>query len=298
MNTLRPVVTLHQVQRLDRRDRPTAFSQPLAKIRALLDEPQFGNVRCGVFLDTAQILSTTLEVIRIEVAWAQGLDRDAAAGGAEFYDPLEQQILAGRRQVGQQPLGGPRGGRRRIKPRLAQGCRPIGPQINRHSLISARRLSAPRSQHVGLERQYPRLVDLVDGAARDPRQPPGTGVQTRGQNHGLVDTVGAGGDEVLVEPFGAHRGVVLDHRQSRADYRGIPAALDGGVDERFRIPVGEQRAIAIGFSGPRHGHAQRRRADALGDVPAVVVGSHHDQCPFCFWGSTECGDYAVRQNPG
>jgi len=71
-----------------------------------------------------------------------------------------------------------------------------------------------------------------------------------------VDTVGAGGDEVLVEPFGAHSGVVLDHRQSRADCRGIPAALDGGVDERLRIPVGEQRAIAIGFSGPRHGHAQ------------------------------------------
>src|SRR5258708_2982369 len=88
-------------------------------------------------------------------------------------------------------------------------------------------LSATRVQHVSLERQYLRLVDLVDSAARDPRQPPGAGVQTRGQNHGLIDTVGAGGDEVLVEPFGAH----------------------SGVDERLRIPVGEQRAIAIGFSG-------------------------------------------------
>jgi hypothetical protein len=57
----RPVVTLHQVHRLDRRDRPTAFSQPVAKIRALLDEPQIRNVRRGVFLDTAQIMTTTLD---------------------------------------------------------------------------------------------------------------------------------------------------------------------------------------------------------------------------------------------
>jgi len=93
----RPVVTLHQVQRLDRRDRPTAFSQPVAKIRALLDEPtdQECPVRC--LLGHRADIDDDARGIRVEEARARGLDRDAAAGGAEFYDPLEQQILAGRR---------------------------------------------------------------------------------------------------------------------------------------------------------------------------------------------------------
>ena len=39
--------------------------------------------------------------------------------------------------------------------------------------------------------------------------------------------------------------------------------------------VGEEGTVAIGFSGARHRHTKRRLADALGDVPAVVVSPRH-----------------------
>src|SRR5271166_4884447 len=134
----------------------------------------------------------------------------------------------------------------------------------------------PRGQRVSLEGQHLWLVDLICDGAVDPWKPPDPGVQARGQNHGLLDAVGAGVDEVFVEPLGARRGVAPEERQSFGRPRGVPAALGCRVDEELRIAVGEQGAFAIGFSGAHHGHTERRRADALGDVPAVVVGACHN----------------------
>ena len=51
--SVRPVVAFHQLQRLDRGDRPAAFGQPLGQVGALFDEPQIISVRGRVLLDAA-----------------------------------------------------------------------------------------------------------------------------------------------------------------------------------------------------------------------------------------------------
>ena len=107
----RPVVAPQHSRRLDCRDRPVAAGQPLSKISALFGEQELRDVQPAL----AQELSTSLEVVRVEGARVQHFCGDPTAGGAELQNPVEQNILAGGRQVGQQSLGGPRGGNRRIE---------------------------------------------------------------------------------------------------------------------------------------------------------------------------------------
>jgi len=50
--------------------------------------------------------------------------------------------------------------------------------------------------------------------------------------------------------------------------------MPDAVEEQPRERVADQRMAALGVGRARRGHTQRRGAHALGDFPAVVIGSH------------------------
>src|ERR1700745_1672623 len=54
----------------------------------------------------------------------------------------------------------------------------------------------------------------------------------------------------------------------------VPLPVADGVEEHPRERIADQRIVALGFRRTRRRHAERRRAHAFGDLPAVVIGSH------------------------
>ncbi|PQM46396.1 hypothetical protein C1Y40_03428 [Mycobacterium talmoniae] len=173
-----------------------------------------------------------------------------------------------------------------VKPAVLQGLWPVLTQIHRHRNQVRGGVGALTPQCGGLEVQHFGLVQLVDRGAIRPRQPPGPGIQTGCQDHDLPHPGLGGGKKHLIEEHRAHRHEV-DHGLRLGPHLGVdvvgqrrrdvdaPDALAGGVEERPRERVTDQRVFALGLRGTGGGHAQRRRAHAFGDVPGVVIGSRH-----------------------
>ena len=215
---------------------------------------------------------------------AECLDRDPAARGAVRRDEIEEPILGLGRQVWQQPLGQPCGRLRGVEPGVGQRRGPVVAKVDGDRNPPRLRLRSMCVQRRGLVLQHLGLVDLEHCGARGPLQSVGARVQSGRQDHHLADARPHHGTEVVVEVVGAHRLVVAGHLVQRTELVvvGEPVRITAGhlgpsrsgrSDEEIGELVADQRVVARRLDGTGGGHAQRGRADAFGDVPAVAVGT-------------------------
>ena len=135
---------------------------------------------------------------------------------------------------------------------------------------------------IAFELEDLRLVQFEDGGVVGPVQPVGPRVQSGRQQHDLTDArfgdtakVGvevAGSGTLEVDEVLAELGV--EHMLGAATVQYVrPRAADCAT-EHLRVRVDGERFGLLCLQCPRGGDQQRRRADARGDVPAVVVSTH------------------------
>ena len=156
-------------------------------------------------------------------------------------DLLNQPVDRVRVQVDEQALGDPRGRPARVEARGRQPGRPVRPQVTRHRDALAAGPGLLRGQHLFLDTEHVRGVQLVTAHARRPGQPEGTGVEPGAEQHHLPRPGRASLPEHLVEEHGAR------HHPGPQRVRVPPARLAGlvpgrrsGLDSRRR-PGGAQR---------------------------------------------------------
>ena len=218
---------------------------------------------------------------------AHRLHGHPTAGGAQFGDPLEQQILSLGGQIHQQPLGQPCGGAGGVESGGDQRGRPVVAQVHRNLTSIHDRLRSVLGKCRRLVLQHLGLVDLVDHGAVRPRQSVGARVQTRGEDDHLTDARIRGVGEERVEEVRPHR-LVAEHVGEHRRHLGIglgDAVLQGIVEEVLphsgagpghqdaREGVTDQWVRRGGLPGARRGHHHRRRSDARRDVPGVIIAA-------------------------
>ncbi len=221
------------------------------------------------------------------VAVTDRLGRHPATRRAQFGDLGEQTVLGLGRQIHQQALGQPCRRRVRIKTRRDQCGRPILAKVDAHLVARDHRLDSMGGQGRRLVLENLGLIDLEDDGAGRPLQTVGPRIESGRQDHHLSDAGGGGVSEERIEEVRPHCLVgehVLEHRGglgvSRLDplrhglvHEVLPHPGAGTIDQDAGIRIGDQRLGALGLASPGRGHHHRRRSDAGGDVPGVVVAA-------------------------
>src|SRR6202008_2174537 len=110
------------------------------------------------------------------------LDGDMAARAGQAVDAAEQLLLRGSRKIKQQTLSDPRRRLGRIEPTVAQGLWPVLPQIDSYLATPGARLGAVFGEHLTLEVENLRTVQLKNCRPGRPVQAVGARVQSSGQD--------------------------------------------------------------------------------------------------------------------
>jgi hypothetical protein len=185
-------------------------------------------------------------------------------------------------------LSDPRRGSARVKSAVPQRRRPVVTQIDGYHPTIGGRFGAQVGQHTGLELDDLRLVDLEHHRVPRPRQPIGTSVESRRQNHGLANARGHGAYEEVVEIPCAH-GDLLTHLLTveqrivtviKFAVRQLVEVLEAdGLDERIGVRIVDEGIGLLGRQRARCGRSGRRGAHAGRQVPGVAVSSGHKTVP-------------------
>ncbi|SKU59579.1 Uncharacterised protein [Mycobacteroides abscessus subsp. abscessus] len=198
-------------------------------------------------------------------------------------DVLEQRVLGGPGQICQQTLGEPGSGFSGVEARRPQGRDPVIPKVHGDLAPLGQRYRVLFAQHVILEFEDFRLIELVHDGAVGPGQPVDPGIQAGGQDHYLLDAGTCCSREEFVEILGTH-GEMVD----QVDGGGVPLGLGrargqrlgetrfaGGLNEGTGVLVADQRFGPGGLKRPERGHHQGRETDAADNVPLIAVGPCH-----------------------
>ncbi|SHV10634.1 Uncharacterised protein [Mycobacteroides abscessus subsp. abscessus] len=207
-------------------DLPAMLAQPLDGVLALIvvDEGADADV-----LDEFR-----LEFVHGVLPLTSGRLPPAPFGGKEAAgcgvrgDVLEQRVLGGPGQICQQTLGEPGSGFSGVEARRPQGRDPVIPKVHGDLAPLGQRYRVLFAQHVILEFEDFRLIELVHDGAVGPGQPVDPGIQAGGQDHYLLDAGTCCSREEFVEILGTH-GEMVD----QVDGGGVPLGLGRARGQRL-----------------------------------------------------------------
>src|SRR5271163_2654632 len=206
-----------------------------------------------------------------------------AAVTGQAVDTAEQLLLRAGRQIDQQALGNPCRRLDRIKPAVPQSLWPVLTQIDGDLTTLGPRLGAVTGEHLALEIEDLRTVQLENRRSGRPREPVGAGIQSGRQDDYLPHARVRRPAKILVEIFGAS---ALEVDEMLAEVGGLEWVVGNltvenvgrrtadGATKQLRIRVDGQRVGLLCLQRSRCRYEQRGRTHTRCDVPGITFATH------------------------